>query len=677
MRLLFTLILACSALMLRAQSTGGPDQYGYTWQASHNLTDNSVVNAGLYQWVDIVSSGTKLTGLGDDNFIGPISMGISFPYYWSTYNQLYIGANGYLMFGTGINIASDNGGFPQLPQPGGSGTPNNFLAPLLTDLTAKDEAGADVPNSGVYYQTINDSFIVTFHNIPFWTDANTQHYQGSNTFQVILDASAKSITYNYQSSTGSVDDNYANFNFITRGIENITGSDGLGMGVKKYPIAGSTILFTYPTNSTYQVKDVSVDWVLSEANRATFLSNSGRNQQIQASVTNSGNVAITSATPVNVNLQVTDYSKETRNNVASLQSSVQITSLAVGETKIVTFPTPIPASLAVGNEQVYRIRAMSTVTGDQVGSNNDQALELVIVDTTKESVLLSYDRFAYLPDDDILHDYVFSGGDDFVSNLKVGVYYEPPFYPCWLRAVELGILVFDNGANDPDTLLGYNIQVLDDDGENGSPGTVLSNVNVADNEVVYEYYVAQDFQEYPNVTPNRVRLPQPVQITSGGVYISYEREYRDATYEQRVMNFLATDRRTASPFSYATYEVASGIWSPFRDRPYTDFCIRAVVSTKQFPTGRAGAMEGITVGQAYPNPTQSVAWLPLELNQTTQVQLSITDLSGRSLYSTDSRTLMAGTHQMALPLHNLSSGLYLYILTTDRGTTTGRIQVAR
>jgi len=60
-----------------AQTSGGPDAYGYTWKNSSHTS-----NPPSYNWVDITTRGDQVTGLADDNVVGPFPIPAGFQYYW-------------------------------------------------------------------------------------------------------------------------------------------------------------------------------------------------------------------------------------------------------------------------------------------------------------------------------------------------------------------------------------------------------------------------------------------------------------------------------------------------------------------------------------------------------------------------------------------------------------------
>jgi hypothetical protein len=111
-RVAFTLAVLLLTAALSAQTSGGPDVYGYTWKNS-----NHTVSPPLYQWFDISQIGIEVGGLGDDNVVGPLTAVTGFQFYWYPVTQFWIGSNGYITF-NGDNIASP---FPAaIPLPGGA-----------------------------------------------------------------------------------------------------------------------------------------------------------------------------------------------------------------------------------------------------------------------------------------------------------------------------------------------------------------------------------------------------------------------------------------------------------------------------------------------------------------------------------------------------------------------------
>ena len=231
------LCLLLFPMSINAQTSGGPDMFGYEWINSNDA------NGPTFNWIDISGTGTEVTGLADDNSVGMFNMGVSFIYYGTSYNAVKIGSNGWISFFDIGNIANC---FPTIPTSGGG--VDNLVCPFMTDLNI---AGASNP-SKVYYQIVdNTKFIISYHNVPFWVNANPD-FQGDNTFQIILDTLDNSVTFQYldmdetflgsSGCSGSTTDSVV-------GIENADGTDGL-------QILGDEIMPT--DNLAIRIEDTNV-----------------------------------------------------------------------------------------------------------------------------------------------------------------------------------------------------------------------------------------------------------------------------------------------------------------------------------------------------------------------------------------------------------------------------------
>lgn len=177
------------------QSVGGPDDFGYTW-------DDSVV----FNWID-TTAGTS-TGLeGDDEYTDPIAIGFDFKFYENTYSQLYITANGLLVFDEGAYYWSNQ----SIPNPA---SPNNFIAPFWDDLCVNY---GDYNTGEVYYKRGGDAphryFAAGWHEVSrLWSTDRL-------TFQVIIYESGD-IVVQYLNLSGYLQS-------ATVGIEDDIGVTGL------------------------------------------------------------------------------------------------------------------------------------------------------------------------------------------------------------------------------------------------------------------------------------------------------------------------------------------------------------------------------------------------------------------------------------------------------------------
>ena len=492
------LLLFVIPIISFCQTSGGPDGYGYTW------VDSNDPNGPAYNWIDIETVDNLISGLGDDNIIGSFPIP-TFAYYWYSVSSLSIGSNGYIAFSNPQNIASP---FPTIPNAGGA---NDFIAALLSDLTF---TGSNNPGRCYLDNHSIDSTVISFVDVPFWQQAFPS-YTGSNTFQIILSTIDSSITFQYKSMSG-----VTNANDITIGIESVAGSIGLQHSQDTYPTSLYAIKFTPPSVSNASpVTDVAANWNDNNQNKGIFLSGNGDNYIMKSNVRNVGNQSVGS-----FNL-VSDIYSGFGAPIVSNTAVVNGLNASLDTTIIHsnTFsPTP----------GVYTFHSNCTVAGDINTTNNNIQQEIVVLDTTQNSINLCYAQNllgATLPGIN------WSGG-----NGGIGVYFEPSFYPAKLTASNFGIDV--TGSS-------FTAKIYDDDGPNGSPGTLIDSVFVDSLSVVTGW--------------NNVPLNSPHIINNGGVYVLW---YMNG-------NTISLSRENNPPISRQTYEVLSGFWSTYRDYQTEDFFI--------------------------------------------------------------------------------------------------------
>ncbi|MCD4650315.1 MAG: pre-peptidase C-terminal domain-containing protein, partial [Candidatus Cloacimonetes bacterium] len=116
-------------------TAGGPDIFGYTYKNSGNAT------GPVYNWFDPVG-GTPITGLADDNVVGPYPLGFSFDYYGTSYTDFYLNSNGTINFHGGYT--SYGHGSPGMPH----ATNDPDIAWFWTDLNPNASS-----TEAVYYET--------------------------------------------------------------------------------------------------------------------------------------------------------------------------------------------------------------------------------------------------------------------------------------------------------------------------------------------------------------------------------------------------------------------------------------------------------------------------------------------------------------------------------------------
>ncbi|WP_052692070.1 S8 family serine peptidase [Teredinibacter purpureus] len=182
-------------------SSGGPDTFGYRWSDSHDSS------GPLYDWIDIALTGTEITGFGDDNVRGPITIGFNFPFYGGIQNEVFVSSNGFISFDQAILNGCCSG--QPIPR---EDSYNNLIAWLWDDLHPK--AGL------VHYQVFDDErFVLQFSGYGEFGGA------GSIDAQVILSANG-AIKLQYRNISSGMDISRASI-----GIENENGTDGLQVSI--------------------------------------------------------------------------------------------------------------------------------------------------------------------------------------------------------------------------------------------------------------------------------------------------------------------------------------------------------------------------------------------------------------------------------------------------------------
>ncbi len=202
------------------------DDFGNSFEEDYRVID--------LNWIDITTTGTEVSGLQDDNFVGPFNLNYDFQFYGQSFNQFYIGSNGYISFSPFL-LSYSSTPFPSIPS---SDSKDGFIAPFLADLTF-----TGINNIGkVFYLADENNLIVSFIDAPLYNQSNG--FEGRNTFQLIIDKNENKIIFNYL----KMDDYYPPTFHKTRnpsiiGIESPDGLDGLEVNNYRIPRDSSRIAF--------------------------------------------------------------------------------------------------------------------------------------------------------------------------------------------------------------------------------------------------------------------------------------------------------------------------------------------------------------------------------------------------------------------------------------------------
>lgn len=615
MKKIYALLLFLAALNTNVSAlTGGPDAFGYVWR------DNAEPNGPTFSWIDIVGSpgSINVAPLGDDNTLGPYPIGFNFHYYWYDVNQFWVGANGFIMFNNG-NIAHP---FPVIPS---AANPHDFIAAMGSDLNFGGVG--NTASCWVWTNPAANICVISWIAVPFWQQA-VPYYTGSNSFQIILDNTDSSITFQYQVQNGVYP---AGGNYMTVGIENNTGNVGLQVMYTPPNLGGYYITtpyavkFYYPASTTYIVNDVEAHWSNNITSGGVFLSsNTSVPFQMTAAVKNTGNVSVS---PFGVNCQI-------RNSFNVLMTQDNMTTNALAPAQVQSFTmnnTFLPSAPGT-----YKMLTTTALAGDIVASNNVGTHEIVVVDTTLPNIRLSFD------DNDIDGAGLSWGGGDGGA----GMHFVPPFYPCRVKQLHYFI-----DAND--SSYGFYAKVNASGGPNGLPGALLDSVYVQPTSVTTGAW-------------NDVLLTLPIQIDSGSFFVSWHMGG----------NNITLGRDTAKPISNRTFEVLGNTWAIYRYRETEDLMINATIEID--PNVSVTPISPVTAGAGdfYPNPANKNTMLELNVNTQDAVHVSLFSVDGKNVYENNIPSGHSSRLLIPLDVSKLENGIYLCRIRSGNFEATRKITVA-
>lgn len=591
MKQLFTLFFSVLVSVSAFAGQGGPDTWGYTWK------DSNEPGGPVYSWIDIVSEGgTEVKLLADDNSRGPFPMNFDFTYYWYDVNQFWVGSNGYLLFQNG-NIAS--------PFQWGASTlaPNDVIGAFLNDLTF-----GGINDSAECYYKVNaakDTLIVSWINVPYF-DTNANGQSGNNTFQIILSAVDHSITFQYKDVTPTSP--YSGASSV--GIENYSGSIGLWFNASTFvsPPENFAIKYYYPVSPTLAVTDAAIIYNDNPETGAIFLTNNSPiAHDLKARVKNYGTV---STNPFNVQGVVKDPV-----GTQVVANFYQTDTMDAQEYADFTFSQQLNPVL----EGTYKYFTITQLPGDYPPSNNSKTQEIVVVDPTLPEVRLGYDD----GQTNQLTSINWIGGEG-----GIGTYIIPPFYPAQITKLH-----YWNTSNYGDA---FSARIFDDDGISGLPYSLLDSFYVESGDIVVSGWTD-------------ITLPNPVTITSGGFYLSWDMHGES----------IALGMTLAAPFSNRSFEVFNNGWGIYRYRETQDPMINATI-TQGFPTNvTASTFNGIEMYLS-PNPASDHATIQYTVPATNEkVWLAITDLQGKLISRQNIGTATEGQHTYTFDTNQYAAGMYL------------------
>jgi hypothetical protein len=325
------------------QATGGPDDYGYTW-------DDSVP----FNWIDV--TGGIDTGLTSNcQNLAAVPIGFPFKFYENTYSTVYVSLNGYLAFDAGSGCYWHG----QVPSPA---TPNNIIAPYWGHFT----------NVAGHVRYLQGGSLPNRYLVIEWYQMTDQHGAATYTFEVILHENGD-IVFQYQTMNYS-----GGWSCAGTGIEDSTGTDGLmyqwcsQIGnskairfyrpgpmarVKVWPLyqgrftrAGATESFQVPIRNTGELGADTYDLYVSSSWPVSLYTADGTTPLTDTDgdgTVDTGSVAQGSTVTIAVKVQTPAVVNVGDDNSAAITVR---SSRDTGKSKTVTLQTAVPAPFA----QVYQ-----------------------------------------------------------------------------------------------------------------------------------------------------------------------------------------------------------------------------------------------------------------------------------------------------------------------------------
>ncbi|UCG41976.1 MAG: T9SS type A sorting domain-containing protein [candidate division WOR-3 bacterium] len=422
---------------------GGPDAYGYRWLDS----DTTAPGAPTYTWIDIKGVGTRVTGLGDDNVVGPFDLGFDFPYYWYVVTSFYLGSNGYIAFHDNSLDAPD---FNPVP---GIARPNNTLAAFMADM---EPSPLGSPNGSVWYWTnaANDTCIVQYDSIRFW---RTGGGDGNNTYQIIISLPDSSITFQYKEQSGTPSNGWLPVSNQC-GIENVSGQIGLNYLSGNTPIENMyhpelAVRFFPPESTSMEIHDAGIEYAMNDRSGGIFVLN---NQPVElwGVAKNYGN---------QTEPDFRCYVNVKRGAVSQHYDSTTVSVPNPGDTDSVSFSSWTPSA-----NGVYTIEVFTVLPGDAVPTNDRRIIETRVV---TYPAILTYDNGNL----QTMQYYRWNGPGGY------GNRFVPPAYPCSIAGIRMASSYYVTPAV-------CAFAILDDNGAGGGPGDTLYMTTVNVNSTTPTWY---------------------------------------------------------------------------------------------------------------------------------------------------------------------------------------------
>jgi hypothetical protein len=576
----------------------GSDAWGYMWFRSDEP------GGPTFNWVDITARGTLVTGLGDDNYVGPFPLLFEFPYYWYTISSFNIGSNGYINFTGSAVFAAP---FARLPSTSAV-VPKDLFAVCAGDLDFL-VTGA---NGRCYYWTNGaDSLVVSFINVTEWQQVSNPNLK--HTFQVILNKADSSITYQYGLQQGRFTNSP-----LCIGWQNQTGQIGCTYTYSSpphplLPDSGLAIKIKRVREVPWVLPDAGIVGGFNSGNLARIM-RTGIADTIKCVVKNHGNTSLTS---VRVRYAITKTGQPTAHD------TLVIPSLAIGQQVTVAFPRLFTPAITGTYSAFFNV----TIPGDATPSNDSKNAE-VLSETFSvgHSTLIRFENGIDIPST-----WWYGNGYAIAIDLP------PEVYPVRVESVHVKI---GSIMNQPMT-----VQILD--GSTGSPGVVLAE------QAVTATAFAMNSVDF---TSNNV-------VTTGGRFFVAALGYMEFTYERMApISYRAWEYingwmpyRSRDILDFIIRASVRGVTTDVKQ--VSDVVPDDFVLAQNYPNPF-----NPTTTVRFSLPSRSLARAEGRAGEGSHISLKVFDLLGREVATLVNENQNPGTYTATWDASGQASGVYFYRL---------------
>ena len=165
-----------------------------------------------------------------------------------------------------------------------------------------------------------------------------------------------------------------------------------------------------------------------------------------------------------------------------------------------------------------------------------------------------------------------------------------------------------------------------------------------------------------------LKFDQPQQLIGGEEYVVVMEDFGGSDIE------VATSGRSLPQTSFI-YDIANSggpTWFFVTRTPMVRMNFDNTIGLDDYEN-----VSGVGLGNSFPNPTEGLVTIPYDLENSANVNLVVTDISGKVVMTVSEGKRSAGAYRMELNLEGLSEGTYFYTLQADDVQLTKRLTLTK